>query len=308
MKKKTIVRLLTLVMMATLFSGCHKSGEEESILGEQVSVEKNSMQNEATETSEVLAETEPVIQKQGGYTLENCVNSFGFFIAHEDGSFSRYLHGGCCPKIDNNVRGFEGMFMEDIDAENIPILTSKDTLALFWDSNYSVSVLPVHAEEAAIQVTAEDGMEGFARLSESSIFIYYRSNDYAHVTLQTINGESPDKYEPEEVCFTVNPHKGMPSETASYKIRGFKRDATVSLGIAEGTTLVETTYDIDCTYYNCNRSMNNWEEEDIYYPSTRATTQGYAVLDFTEIPSGRYVMIVEGNGKYIATLLNWQNG
>lgn len=263
---------------------------------------------EATKTSEMPTETEPAIQMQGWYTLEDCTNSSGFFIAHEDGSFSRYRHGGYCLGLTSGEIAFEGMFLADSIADSLPVISTEDTLALFWGSNYSAYVFPIHGEIATIQVTAEDGTEGFGRIeSSSSMNIHYRNHESARVRIQTINGESPDKYQIEKVIITVNPYSGMRRESVSWQLTGFKRDATVSLGIAEGTLLVETTYDIDSKYYACNPEMNNWDEEDVYYPGTLATKQGYAALDFTEIPSGCYILVVRGNGKYIATLLNWKN-
>lgn len=245
------------------------------------------------------------ISKIGNYSLEESKENNGFYIAYDDGSFDRYETGGYCL---GEIGYISTMFISDSITEKNPIITEKDRLVLFWRNDYYISIYPISAEIPVIEVEREDGEKGFAHFSWSSpgqLDISYRDHSSETVKVHTINGDSPEKYEMEHVEFTV---EGSSYGEEFVSLYGFQKDTEVSIGIANGTALEEKGYTVNATWYDCNRYHNYYKEEDCYGVKTIPTTEGYAELDFSDIPNGKYVMMISfnGNSNYRATLLELQ--
>ena len=306
MKKACL--LFSVICIAILFYGCGNSKEEtvsktefeENIKEQQNNTDSMSYVTESTEM-EVKSEMEEV-QQIGTYSLDDCVEYDGLYYAYDDGSFDKVATGGYCLGGKGYI---DGMFLDDYYKSKIE---GTDKMVLFWEGQYSMELYPVAAQIPVIQLEKEDGTRGFGHFdwSDTSVLVtYYRDHVHERVIIQTINGALPEEYEPECIEFTVNPYKGIPSEERYICLNGFKPNTEVTLGIAEGTTLEEKTYKVDATYYLCSRDSNHYEEEDSYKIKTTPTAQGYAELDFSEIPDGKYVMVLWYNGfsNYRATLL-----
>ena len=67
--------------------------------------------------------------------------------------------------------------------------------------------------------------------------------------------------------------------------------------------MVEYACSQDAICYYSNPANGNAGEEYVYYPQMTATVDGYAKLDFSDIPDGKYIMILKGGERYIGTIL-----
>ena len=294
---------VSIVIICSL-SACGKSEDEPR------AIESSANATLETETTEVL--TEETAAKDDTLSADDCQNLQGLFISCGDGRFIEYPVGGYCAGMEWGFKGFDGMFLADEIAYNIPVIDSSDEVALFLDGNYSLDVFPVIAEVAAIRLEKSDGTRGFGKLMSGGLdmIAYYRDNTVDNsIQFQTINGEAPSEYNCETVEWRSYPYPGAPSEDRYWKLCGFERGKDVTLGIAEGTKLVETTYSVDSTYYACNPDMIDWDQEAYYTPDVVPTVDGYAAIDFSKIPSGRYIIVYHDyeNRTYTSTLPNWLN-
>lgn len=267
--------------------------------------------NEVVESVQSSSTVEEVneIALTGKYLLDECMEKNGFYIAYKDGSFDYYYTGGYCQGIRREVATFEGMYLEDEIMQKNPIITPEDNMVLFWEGDYFITLHPVIAEIPVVQIEVENGEDGFAHfISDTSLGVFYKDNEWENIEVQTIDGMPAEEYVKEEVKIETTPSAGMPSVVEMMKLRGFKKNTTVTLGIAEGSTLIEKAYEVDTTYYYCDPRWNHYEEEDFYYLANVPTAQGYARIDFSAIPSGRYIMVINtGKNTYRATLVEWQD-
>ncbi|MGM9604893.1 MAG: hypothetical protein ACI3XG_07485 [Faecousia sp.] len=218
--------------------------------------------------------------------------------------------GGYCEGLSTWYDGFDGMYIPAKLVDATPIVNRDMNLVLFWDSDYLLSLNPIHAEVNAFQTVTDDGMLGYGRMGRidskyqsASIYINYRNHESTYIDPVYINGKPAYEYPAEHFSWTVRPYSGM-SKDYTYEMWNFVGD-TITLGTGEGTTLIEKTYDIDAKYYDCNVDHNSCEEKDIYYLKGIPTPSGYATLDLSDVPSGRYSMVLEynNNKNYTASLL-----
>lgn len=301
---RAFVLMIVLLSVISMFSSCSsKESENDSEL---------KIYTSAPAPTEMSEEMEPQITTQGKTSRDECEKNPGIYIAYEDGSFDYYPRGGYCEDLTKYSDCFEGMFLPKRVADATPKVNSSTKLVVYATNDYYVELYPIHAEVLAIAMKNADGVTGYGRLTSigddyASIYVVYRNRERANVHAVNINGKPAKEYQGEEVVWEVNPYAGMTSVTEEYKLYGFKGQE-VTLSVAEGSKLVDTTYTVDTVFYDCNSDHNNWMDKDVFYLKTMPTTEGYAVIDFTEVPSGRYAMLFRSNGIYIASLLCLDKG
>lgn len=236
-----------------------------------------------TEPSEMPTETEPAIQMQGWYTLEEAQEMTGLFILYPDGSFDRYYSGSVLTWIDSYMTYGTDYFPEDLvisinKAEYNKELLSKGQLVLFWPYENRVRQGLYAVEESGYSLfrTDDDGrLEGLiltrgsttgttlTQWNQNQVFYWSNSVNYT-----TINGVLKEKYD------------GFPSAEGR-EFASFPANQTYTIGVVEGTTLVEKEYETDHMYllHADNGSAH----------TLTPTTNGYAVFDFSDTEPGEYV-------------------
>lgn len=306
-RKNNGIKIMIFLLLIIMLGGCVNSADGQ--LENKQSTEKG--EQEVVETTLVPTTTEPTMQTEpitiGAWSLEDCQSSTGIFIAHEDGSFSKYNGGGY---LDKNGAGYsEGMFLHNDIAEANPTIGKADKLVVFCDSDYHLSLLPVKWEVGTMAYSRDDGIKSYLRVLNYDkygvdFFEYRNDGDTFERDIMYVNGILAKDY-PFEI---VGGEDGTPIGC------GFPKGTDVKLGVVEGTTLNEETYTVNATYYYCKAKRDYAgasEEQHYLYPTP--TAEGYAVIDVydgwhnTEIPAGMYVMELRMGRSYIAYLLNWQN-
>ena len=313
MKKELVTRTMCMFMAVVVSLGLiacvanTEPGETEK----QIAVDPTSWK--PTEPKEEPT-TEPIPEYVGNYSLDYCKSNAGVYIAYEDGSFDRCASGGYCYGLSSGSDYFYGMFLKDsllFDAPDISRQNDSKKLVVFSDIYYTLTLHPIHAEVACFSTETNGGIEGYGKLIQvtdngASITIHYDNHERETANPIYINGKPASEYEADKHSWSTRSHKGI-SRNYSYSVLGFQREESITFGVAEGTTLVENTYQIDSTYYDCDREHNFWENEDIYWIMGTPTADGYAEVDISGVPSGKYVMVFRFDGKYRATILTIGN-
>lgn len=302
MKRQNIgIKLGILLLLLTALTGCANSVDRQ----EENKQPTEKGRQEVVETTSMPILTEPATI--GRWSLEDCQSATGIFIAHEDGSFSKYSGGGY---LDKNGAGYsEGMFLRNEIAEANPAIGKSDKLVVFCSSDYTLSLLPVKWEVGTMAYSLDDGTKAYLRILNYDKygvdFFEYRNNgDTIERNIMYVDG-IPAKDYPFEI---VGGEEGTPIGC------GFPKGRDVKFGIAQGTTLNEETYNVNASYYYCKATRDiAGASEELHYLYPTPTSEGYAVVDVydgwhnTEIPAGLYVMELRIGRSYIAYLLNWKN-
>lgn len=235
------------------------------------------------ETIPPITETEPVVQKQGWYNLEEAQEMTGLFILYPDGSFDRYYSGSVLTWEDSYMTYGTDYFPEDLvisinRVEYNKELLNRGQLVLFWPYENRVRQGLYAIEESGYSLfrTDNDGkLEGLILTRSSSTGttltqwnqnkVFYWSNS---VNYTTINGVLKEKYD------------GFPSAEGR-DFASFPANQTYTIGVVEGTTLVEKEYVTDHMY------LLHADESSQY--TLTPTTGGYAIFDFSDTKPGEYV-------------------
>ena len=249
----------------------------------------------------------------GEYSADSCSILQGFFLSYNDGSFDYYESPGYCFGFSADSLGFYGVFAENSRIPDNTVINNNSNLVLFSKaSTYSVTLHPIHASVSAFLTTSDENVLGYGMLTGhsdlySQISIHYLDNTIERFNPIYMNGQPAIEYQAVKIEKEVTPYKGMPSKVEKFTNIGFQENSTLTLGLSEGTSLIEVAYDVDSTYFDCHPDHNNWEEEDIYYAKLIPTSAGYATIDLSHIPSGNYIMLYRSNNKYQASIIEWQN-
>lgn len=258
----------------------HFDGTHHSLISE---VPIDEEPTEATVISEIPIETEPVAQTQGWYTLEEAQEMTGLFILYPDGSFDRYYGGSVLTWEDSYMTYGTDYFPQDLvisinRAEYNRELLRKGQLVLFWpyDNRVRQGLFAVEESGYSLFRTDDDGkLEGLfltrgittgttlTQWNQNKVFYWSNSVNYT-----TINGVLKEKYD------------GFPSAEGR-DFASFPANQTYTIGVVEGTTLVEKEYVTDHMY------LLHAEESSPY--TLTPTTGGYAIFDFSDTEPGEYV-------------------
>lgn len=248
-----------------------------------------SVDNEATastEATETPKETEAATQKHGWYTLEEAQEMTGLFILYPDGSFDRY-YGGYVLTWDTQPMTYgSDSFPEDLIISTSQMERNKSALndgqlVIFWpydnrvrdglyaveESGYSLFRTDDEGDlEGLILTRGSTTGTGLVQWNQSHTFYWSNSINYT-----TINGVPKEQYD------------GFPS-TEGRDFGSFPAHQTFTIGVVEGTTLVEKEYETDHMYFLHADSSSPY--------TLIPTTDGYAIFDFSDTPSGEYVYTV----------------
>jgi len=314
MRKEFIKRILCLIMaviVAVLLIACGANTEPEETKRQTVN-NQTSVNNAEFADVPDKEQNESNGKMRGMYTLDNCKGMIGVYVAYEDGSFDMCTGGGYCYGLISGGNMFHGMFMRDVSlvyAKEIDKLSKEKRLVVFCNTDYSLTLHPIHAEAACFVVESSDGdVKGYGRLSQitemgAPIDILYVEGEREDINPIYIDGKPAKEYNAETVKWSVNPFKGMSGTSYTYQLWGFKKGTNVKIGVGKGTALVEKEYEVNSTYYDCEYDRNNWEDEDIYHIEGLATPEGYAEVDLSNVPKGKYVMLFQWKGTYRANIL-----
>lgn len=299
--KRIISLMLALSLFAGGLCGCGNTTETKdpastTATDETVEIETTTPPEETREliTEEVTEQpteqpTETERQTMGSISLEQLQPAEYpvFCIAYEDGSFDFYYGEGSYKYESYSSSHFYGMYAYDRYAEELPVIGDDTKMVLFCKKDFSLAVYPVRT---VVNVVSYNYGFGEFHSNGYSLDVHYPNGKYESVRLKTIDGEPVEQYEPIIYEETVNPYSGMTSKTVRYIYEGFQNVDSVTLGVVNGTQIEEEECAVDAKFYSCAQDRNNYYEEDSYYVKWAPTVEGYAKLDFSEIPEGQYVM------------------
>lgn len=236
---------------------------------------------EATEVTVPSINMESAVKSLGAYTLDEVKSGgYGFYIMYEDGSFDRYYSG--------NVLTWEGprpmTYGSDYIPEDMIISISKDrsnrekiqhgklVLVCSETNRVEYSLTPVEFSGNALSTTAE-GKTIAIFLSKSSL--YYWSS-----------GSNIGGYGASIIKVNNTPLSDWGANLESENSRGYfplQAGQEMEISIAYGATM-ET---FDCVVDHCYYFQDRDAEMDLKFDPT---TEGYAIIDFTDVPAGEYLI------------------
>lgn len=223
---------------------------------------------------------------QGQYTLDFCQGWPGLFVRYEDGSFDRYNGGAVFTWDDNYMTYGTDNFPRDLvislgTVESNAKKLAEGELVLFWpydnrvrsglykveESGYSLVRKDEDGDLEGLFITrANESGTGFVQWNQGKTFYWSNSINYS-----TINGISKELYE------------DFPSAEGR-EFASFPANQKFTIGVTEGTTLVEKEYSTDYMYLIQSDESSNYQQT--------ATADGYAVLDFSDTEPGEYIFTV----------------
>lgn len=244
-----------------------------------------SVANTLDEETMAIATAEPV-EWEGSYTLSMIQDDPGLYVRYADGSFDKYYTGDVFTWDMNAMTYGADYRPQDLVISEGSISTNKSNLekgqlVLVWpyDNRVIEGLYAVEESGYSLFRTDADGdLEGliltrgsttgkdFVQWNEGHVFYWSNSVEY-----NTINGMLKENY----------------SEFPSAEGRDFASFApneTYTIGVVEGTALVEKEYRTNYMYYLHAAETSSY--------TLTPTTDGYAVFDFTNTAPGKYVFTV----------------
>lgn len=299
--KRIIVLFCLLAAIVSMYACDSEKGSPESsyIISEESTESTEYMQdygeNEVEETR--IVETEP--QMIGIFTIEDLANEDGFFVKYPDGSFDKYRAGTeinwgqpeyytygteWCP---TNI-----VLSTERDSRNIENL-KKGALVFKTSQNEKVmsGIYPVVESGFAMSGVNIDG------IIETLFWLDEKGNDFWVVDGTKI--EPQYQYHFSRLRDIISINGVEPGTVSIFEKEENKTYVTLQqgdvfvIGEAEGTALKELEYVVDRKYYLS--TLNFWEKpyeysEDYYPLELQPTTDGYAIVDFSNIPDGDYII------------------
>lgn len=296
MKNNIVSLILIVLVVVTLFIGCGgpdnsselTTDDPKETVSTSATIETDPSPvvetTEETEMHETVTETDPVEDTQGSYTLEEAQATEGVFIRYPDGSFDRY-HNGYILTWDDEYMTYgtdyhpQDLIMNLDSVDYNEHVLSEGQLVLFWPYDYIVEQGLFEVEESGYSLfrADDDGkLEGLFLLDNYTTGHLSQWNDGKgfngrNVNYTTINGVPKEQYD------------GFPS-TESRICGSFPARQSFTIGVVEGTTLVEKEYRTDYMYLFHAASSSPY--------TLTPTTDGYAIFDFTDTPPGEYVFTI----------------
>ena len=244
--------------------------------------------------------------------MEQIIAQRGFFISYEGKGFDYYPQGGYSHGAASGYGNYDAFVFANYLEKELPIVTDETELVVAWNGDCHVRLYPVQAKEYGIRVFADKiGDENADVLGDGYGFISPQ-DEYSNLSvmyeghagtksyrISTINGEPAMEYEPIHQIYSWE------DKLHSYQqdFYSFKEDEDLVLGIPYGTKLVEYSCSQSVICYYSDPDNINVGEEAMYTPQMTPTVDGYAVLDFSDIPDGEYIMILKDGSKYLGTIL-----
>ena len=249
------------------------------------------------DTESEIEETEPQIR--GYYTVEDLSDMDGFFVKYSDESFDRYTEGEVinwgqpeyytygtewCPANVVLHANFDSLNMESL---------KRGTLVFKTSHNAKV--------EAGIYPVVESGfaMSGFNAAGHGEKLFWFDENGNDFWVVDGTKIEPQYQYHFSRLREIMSINGISPGSAPIFEKEDDKTYVTLQLGDtyvigeANGTKLIESEYTVDKKYYLS--TLNFWEKPYEYsetrYPlELQPTTDGYAVIDLSNIPAGDYII------------------
>lgn len=293
-----IVGAASTVMAAGLLAGCGDAASSASSSEPVSSSISSSVSSSESASSEVLEETtsSSVAEKSEIYkliyTLEECQEEGGLYEKIGEDAFVHYNEFGCGTgygQKGNAVMGYFGRYdtarEKSVDKE----------LCFFMWPEYSTSTFSVGGEKineiGFMPKMYLPGGDEYRMITEIyrtkqdervTFWSSYGQFDNQKVEILTIDGEPA--YESDKI---VGIKKYEASNDVIYTFSEADKGEKVTLGYAEGTTLVEQDVWLSMFYGICSNAS-----EDCIRPTITPTKDGYAILDFSECREGLYTLTI----------------
>ena len=308
-----------LMLIISILCGCEKNNKK--IVDQTEPETETTVILESTTVGEAeIVVTVPENQHNyiGMYSSDEAKIINGIFLAYEDGSYDRYVTGGYCNGLTKTSTDFDGYYASNAMLEEIPaVITELDTLVVFSDKNFNITLHPINYEVGAITAESDDGVMGFGHCSylfndSMNVSIHYSNHDSEVKDVLYVDGVLPSEYPMEITDKIVHPYKGMKSKEEVARYYSFPRGGMVSLGTAKGTSIIEKTYEVDAIYFDLHVNRNEWDVVDYYILDYKPTPEGYAKIEMhdswqgLDVPAGKYVMVYKTDSTYRASIINWQ--
>lgn len=276
MKNKIISLILIVLMVVTPLSGCSTPGHDAEITGRA---------------------------GRGYYSLEEAQEMDGFFILYPDGTLDSY-HRGYVLTWDDVYMTYgidyhpEDLVMNLNSIDYNEVVLYGGELVLFWpytnraeqglfeveESGYTLFRTDDEGDLEGLFLTCSDATgTGLTQWNQNQVFYWSNDIDYT-----TINGVSKEQY------------TEFPS-TEGKTYGSFPAEKTFTIGVVDGTTLIEKEYQTDHMYLLHADSSSPY--------TLTPTTDGYAIFDFSKTPPGEYVFTTSywdsdsGSRKAISTYI-----
>lgn len=242
-------------------------------------------------------ETEP--QMLGSYTLEDLSDTDGFFVKYSDGSFDRYYKGtvvnwGMSKYYAYGTEWYPANVVLDEEDDALNMERMKEGVLVFKTSNTSkvdAGIYPVIESGFAMSGNNTSGY------TETLLWFDEKGNDCWVVDGTKIGPEYQWSFSKLRDIISINgiDYGSAPifekEEDKTYVT--LQLGDTYVIGEADGTALIELEYIVDKKYYlsTLNFFEKAYEYVGDYYPlELQPTTDGYAVVDLTDIPAGDYTV------------------
>ena len=290
-----VITFSTAALAAATLTGCKEPSSSVNSTSSFAPSESDSAA-EFTSSSELL--TDPIEAEY--WTLEECKDEGGLYYKIDDDLFLPYNNFDCAKDIGDYARTVEAY----IDTYDAAVNTPLDSLCFFMWPEYKSSTFGAYVHK----ITATGWMPSIIFPGDTSyrmvtslnpyestqqvqFFSRYALTNYIDLWVRTIDGE--DAYQSEDIVTLIDYGYGS-------KVNAFADDAKgkwITLGYTEGTTLTEQ----DC---RLSMFLGIYSEHFVNIDAT-PTRDGYAILDFSSLDEGMYVLclwIKDAKEKY--TLLS----
>lgn len=236
---------------------------------------------------EMTIVTEPPSDDQmGAYSVSGIQNKPGFYVKYPDGTFDIYWEGiplvweGPDPMTYGTDYTPEHLIMRSDELTyNANKISKGRELVLVYPSDNRVrsGIVPVdYSGMTMARYNENDKMEAvFVSKVDTGVYLssWTAGSSIKHGVLNcgTINGIPFEEYSVNFDYSGYNKYLSLP------------KDEVYTLGIASGSSLVETEYYVATTYF----FQQNIEPYEL---KLNPTVDGYATIDFSDIPAGEYVL------------------
>lgn len=325
-------RVLTLLIAFTLclsITACKFKSTIESMLSESEVPSSTSQESitpsiNSEESSQASAAENEVTDPIGKITIEDITNNserfqdmysqyykysdydgFGVWVQYSDGSLSPY-YGGNILRHDEAYMTYgtdylpDDLVMRDILVYlNNSLLEDVENLVMFWPSKYeTVSIGGLFkVEEWGRGLTGRNG-DYLARRDGAILKIDYNRFalswplDYTSLLIYDLDNNveeaiTREEFEQSEIFTSAKQNE---NEFASFKF-----NHSYEIDIIDGTTLTHTGGRSEVLYflYSADNDMTVSKSDENLIPFNQIpTTNGYAILDFSDTPAGEYVFVM----------------
>ena len=269
---------------------------ESTPLEDPPSTDQTATETKAYESNQEEQTQEP--EMMGNVTAEDMKgylnNDLGyaicsFYVRYPDDSFEYYSSGsviewgsGEAYTYGTERTCYNLVLHSKIDAKNIENLSNGDLVFLCnQNTRVEANIFPVIESGFAMTSINNDGYLLFKNQDGSSYTFTNGNRKPPEKNISTINGISVGK-------------ENIFQKDKSNKYVTLKEGDTYVIGEVNGTQLRETEFEVDSVYY-----LHTYDTDQFLYEYNgvsyafryQPTTDGYAIVDLSELPEGDYVIM-----------------